>query len=173
MQHAQAVQPGGIAQYLIPIVVIAIVFAFRFRGMSRARPLRLGQLWLVPAIYAVAVVAAFAVNPPRAIGWAAALAGLVLGCALGWYRGKTVAIHVDPVTGTLSQKASPIGILILLALVMAKSAAQAGGRAAHLDVAVLTDALLAMALGTFAAMRVEMYLRAKRVMRAGLTERFS
>ncbi|MGI4730793.1 MAG: CcdC protein domain-containing protein [Janthinobacterium lividum] len=173
MQHAQVVQPGGITQYLIPIVVIAIVFAFRARRMSRSRPLKLGQLWIVPAIYALVVVAAFVANPPHATGWAAALVGLVLGCGLGWWRGKTIAIDVDPVTGTLSQKASPLGMLLLLALVALKSAAQAGGRAAHLDVGVLTDGALALALGTFTTMRVEMYLRARRVLRSDLAARFS
>ena len=173
MQHGQVVQPGGIAQYLIPIVVIAIVFAFRARRMTRSQPLKLGRLWIIPTIYAIAVVAAFVANPPRATGWATALVGLVLGCGLGWYRGKTIAIHVDPVTQTLSQKASPLGVLILLALVAVKAAAQTGGRMAHLDITVLTDGLLGLALGTFAMMRVEMYLRAKRLLRTGLTERFS
>ncbi len=172
MQHGQVVQPGGITQYLIPVVVIAIVFAFRARRMSRSRPLKLGQLWIVPAIYALVVIGAFAANPPHAIGWAAALAGLAIGSALGWYRGKTIAIHVDPVTQTLSQKASPLGMLILLALVAVKSAAQAGGRAAHLDVTVLTDGLLGIALGTYTMTRVEMYLRAKRVLQTDLARRF-
>ena len=173
MQHGEVVQPGGITQYLIPIVVVAIIFAFRARRMSRSRPLKLGQLWVVPGIYLVVVAASFAFNPPRAAGWSAAVVGAALGCALGWWRGKTVAIHVDPTTRTLSQRASPLGMLILLALVAVKSAAQAGGRAAHLDITVLTDALLGMALGTFTAMRVEMYLRAKRVLRRDLAERFS
>ena len=173
MQHAEVVQPGGITQYLIPIVVIAIVFAFRARRMTRSQPLKLGQLWIIPTIYALAVVAAFVANPPNATGWAAALVGLVLGCGLGWYRGKTIAIHVDPITRTLSQKASPLGVLILLGLVAVKVAAQAGGRMAHLDVTILTDGLLGLALGTFAMMRVEMFLRARRLLQTGLTEQFS
>lgn len=173
MQHDQVVQPGGLIQYLIPIVVIGIVFAFRARRMSRSRPLKLGQLWIVPAIYAVVVAASFVANPPGPLGWAAALVGLALGGVLGWYRGTTIAIAVDPATRTLSQRASPLGILLLLALVAVKSAAQAGGRAAHLDVTVLTDALLGLALGTFAVMRIEMYLRARRVLRTDLAARFS
>ncbi|WP_375380297.1 DUF1453 domain-containing protein [uncultured Sphingomonas sp.] len=172
MQHGQVVQPGGIAQYLIPIAVIAVVFAFRARRMSRTRPLKLGQLWIVPALYAMMVVLAFVRVSPNAAGWGAAAVGLAVGGALGWWRGKTIAIHVDPVTQTLSQRASPVGILILLALVVTRSAAQMGGRAAHLDVTTLTNGLLPLALGTFTMMRVEMYLRAKRVLRADLVERF-
>ncbi len=69
-------------------------------------------------------------------------------------------------THSLNQKASPLGMLILLVLVGAKMVARTGGQAAHLDVASLTDALLGLALGTFAAMRVEMYLRGKRLLDA-------
>ena len=161
--RAQVVQPNGIVQYLIPVVVFAVIFAFRVRRMSQMRPLKLEQLWIVPAIYLVVVAASFVANPPTPFGWAAAVAGAVLGSVLGWYRGRTVAIHVDPVTHRLNQKASPLGMLILLVLVGAKTAIRAEGQVAHLDVAVLTDAMLGLALGTFTAMRVEMYLRGSRL----------
>ncbi|WP_174291114.1 CcdC protein domain-containing protein [Sphingomonas bacterium] len=161
--HGQVVQPGGIGQYLIPLVVFVVIFALRVRRMSQLRPLKLEQLWIVPAIYLVVVAASFVANPPTPIGWAIALAGLTIGCVLGWYRGKTVTIHVDPATHALNQKASPLGMLILLVLVGAKIVARGAGQAAHLDVASLTDALLGLALGTFAAMRIEMYLRGSRL----------
>ena len=162
--HGQVVQPMGIGQYLIPIAVFAVIFAFRWRRMSTARPLKLGQLWIVPALYAVVVAMSLAAAPPKPAGWALFVVGVALGGVLGWYRGKTIAIHVDPDTGTLWQKASPLAMLILLVLVGAKAAMRAGGSAAHIDVASATDALLGMALGTFAVMRVEMYLRATRLL---------
>ena len=170
--HEQVVQPGW-GQYLIPVAVFAVIFAFRIRRMSRTRPLKLEQLWIVPAIYLVVVVLAFAGNPPTARGWGAALLGLVLGGVLGWWRGKTIAIHVDPQTHQLGQKASPLGMLVLLALVGGKAAVRAEGSVAHLDVAMLTDATLGLALGTFTAMRVEMYLRARRLLAVAMRERFS
>ena len=166
--NGQVVQPTGIGQYLIPLAVFAVIFAFRVRRMSQMRPLKLGQLWIVPAIYLVVVAASLAARPPTAFGWALLAAGTALGAAIGWWRGKTVSIHVDPATGMLSQKASPLGMLILLVLVGAKVAARSGGQAAHLDVASLTDALLGLALGTFTAMRAEMYLRGRRLLRGAL-----
>ena len=162
--HGQVVQPTGVGQYLIPIVVFAVIFAFRWRRMSRSRPLKLGQLWVVPAIYAVVVALSLVASPPTVTGWALFVIGAALGGVLGWYRGKTIAIHVDPETGTLRQQASPLAMLILLVLVGVKAAMRAGGSAAHLDVAALTDALLGIALGTFTVMRVEMYLRATRLL---------
>lgn len=165
-------RPDGIVQYLIPIVVIGVIFAFRAKRMSRAQPLKPGQLWIVPALYLVIVAGTFFANPPSATGWLAAAIGLAIGCGLGWYRGKTTRIEVDPVTRTLRQRTSPLGVLVLLALVAVKSVAQAGGHAAHIDVASLTDGLLGLALGTFTLMRVEMYVRAKRVLRADLGATF-
>ena len=162
--NGEVVQPTGFAQYLIPIVVFAVIFAFRLRRMSRMRPLKLGQLWIVPAIYVVVVVASLIGQPPTPLGWGLLVVGTALGAAIGWWRGKTVAIHVDPVSGTLNQKASPLGMLVLLVLVGAKFAARSGGDAVHLDVASLTDALLGLALGTFTAMRVEMFLRGSRLL---------
>ena len=161
--QAQVVQPTGWAQYLIPLVAIAVIFAFRIRRMSQMRPLKLEQLWIVPAIYLLVVVASFVARPPTAIGWAATVVGLAIGAGLGWVRGKTVAIHVDPATHRLNQKASPLGMFVLLALILVKVAINAEGRVAHLD--ALGNAALALALGTFTAMRVEMFLRGRRLLR--------
>ena len=162
--HAQVVQPTGPAQYLIPLVVIAIVFAFRIRRMSRERPLKLEQLWIVPAIYTLVCVASFVARPPTAIGWAAVAAGVAIGAVVGWWRGKTTRIALDPATHRLNQRASPAGMLILLALVAAKLLLQTEGRAAHLD--ALGNGVLGVALGTFTAMRVEMFLRGRRLLAA-------
>ncbi|MDQ2877973.1 MAG: DUF1453 family protein [Pseudomonadota bacterium] len=158
------IQPTGLMQYLIPVAVFIVIFALRARRMSQVRPLSLRSLRIVPALYLLIVIAAFVRTSPNGVGWAAALVGLAAGCVIGWYRGKSVAIHLDPATGKLMQRASPLAILILLALVLAKTAAPSIGSAERLDVAALTDALLMIALGTFAVMRLEMFLRARRLL---------
>ncbi|WP_174286121.1 CcdC protein domain-containing protein [Sphingomonas bacterium] len=162
----QAVQPNGLMQYVIPIAVIAIVFLIRGRQMTRMRRLKLEQLWIVPAIYLVIVAAVFATTPPTAKGWLAAVVALAVGAVLGWQRGRLMAIHVDPETHSLSQRASPLAMLFLFAIVLVRMAAQSEGRAMHLDVQLVTDAALALALGNFAVTRLEMYLRGKRLLAA-------
>jgi hypothetical protein len=162
--HGEVVQPTGWLQYAIPIVVLAVVFGFRARQMSRMRRLKLGQLWIVPAIYLALTIALFVATPPHGPGWAAVAAALIAGAALGWQRGRMMAIHVDPETHALSQRGSPLAILFLLAIVIIKMVAQNEGKALHVNVALLTDAALALALGMFAATRIEMYLRAKRLL---------
>lgn len=164
------VQPNGIVRYIVPVAIFIVIFGLRARRMSQMRPLKLGQLWIVPAIYLVLVGAAFVATPPSLTGWAVAFAALVVGAALGWQRGRMMAIHVDPETHALSQKGSPLAILFLLAIIGVKLAVQGEGRSLGFDVALVTDAALALALGMFTMTRVEMYLRAKRLLEeAGAT----
>src|SRR5471032_497205 len=91
-------------QYAIMAVVFVIVFAIRGRSLMRVRPLKVEQLWIVPAIYALVVAYLFVRFPPSALGWGVAALGLVIGGAIGWQRGKTMRIHIDPATGLLMQK---------------------------------------------------------------------
>lgn len=162
--HGQVVQPGGWLQYAIPIVMFAVIFAVRARRMSQLRPLKIGQLWIVPAIYLAMVGATFVARPPSLAGWLVSLVALVVGAGLGWQRGRMMAIHVDPETHRISQRGSPLAVLFLMAIVLIRMAAQTEGRAMHFDVALITDAALALALGMFTATRVEMYLRARRLL---------
>jgi hypothetical protein len=75
-------------------------------------------------------------------------------------------IHVDPETHAINQKGSYAAIVFLVGLFAVKFVAQTGTQALHVNVAVLTDALAALALGLFTMTRVEMYLRAKRLLDA-------
>ena len=152
-------------QFVVPIAVAALLL-FRMRRMTRERPLRLEYLWIVPAMYLVITAVSFVAMPPTATGWVWAAAGLVIGAGVGWQRGKTMRISVDPATHQLNQRASPAALLFLVVLILVRSLARTEGGAMHLDVAALTNALLAMALGMFSTMRVEMYLRAKRLLTA-------
>lgn len=162
--HGQVVQPTGLLQYLLPLVVFVVIFAFRARRMSQVRPLKLERLWIVPAVYLVLIVVTFVTKPPSAIGWLVSVIALVIGAAFGWQRGRMMAIHVDPTTHQPGQKGSPIAILLLFAIIAVKVVAQNEGPAMGFDVALVTDAALAFGLGMFTATRVEMYLRATRLL---------
>ncbi|WP_426257812.1 DUF1453 domain-containing protein [Sphingomonas sp. DC1600-2] len=158
--------PPGILQYAIPIVIFLVVFALRARRLTRLRPLKIEQLWIVPAIYAAVVAVIFYRSPPTLAGWAIAAAALAIGAALGWQRGKTMQIHVDPETHELRQRASLWALAFIVVLIAIKSIAQAEGAALHFNVDVLIDTLAALSLGIFAVQRLEMYLRATRLLAA-------
>ena len=149
----------------ITIGIILIVLLLRARRMGRMRPLKLNSLWVVPAIYLVVAVLMFIQLPPT--GWVAiaSIAGLVIGAAVGWQRGKMMHIHVDPETHALNQKASPAAIIFLIVLIVVRTLARdILGQAGGASPALLTDPLIALALGMFTLTRLEMYLRAKQLL---------
>ena len=154
---------------VLPFVVIAVVVALRLRSMSRERPLKLGTLWLIPVIYLLLVGWMFFALPPTPVGWALAAAGIVVGAVLGWHRGKMIRIDRNAETGELRQKASPLAMLLLVALIVLKLGARAiFGEAAATqpgsNAMLLTDAFIGFALGLLSATRLELYLRAKQLL---------
>jgi membrane protein CcdC involved in cytochrome C biogenesis len=151
--------------YAITIVIVLAVLALRMRGMSKMRPLKLETLWVVPVLYLAVAVMMFFQLPPA--GWVAVASaiGLVLGAAFGWQRGKMMQIHVDPETHALNQKASPAAMFFLIALILVRMGAKTIlGAESNVSPAMLTDPLIAFALGMFTLQRVEMYLRAGRLL---------
>jgi hypothetical protein len=156
---------------LLPIVIIAVVLALRMRSMSRERPLKLGTLWLVPVIYVLLIGSMLIALPPSAAGWGLVALGILVGAVLGWHRGKLIRITRNNETGELSQKASPLAMLLLLALIVLKFGARAifGDTAAghpSSGAMLLTDAFIGFALGLLSATRLELYLRARRILAA-------
>ena len=151
--------------YAITIAIIVVVMALRMRRMGQMRPLKLETLWIVPALYLAVAALMFWQLPPR--GWVAiaSAAGLAVGAAVGWQRGKMMHIHVDPETHALNQKASPAAMFFLIGLIVVRSGARAVlGESGGVSPAMLTDPLIAFALGMFTLTRIEMYLRAKRLL---------
>ena len=162
--HTQPIHQTWIS-YSITIGIIVIVMALRMRNMSKMRPLKLGTLWVVPALYLAVAAMMFAQLPPT--GWVAiaSVVGLLIGAAIGWQRGKMMQIHVDPETHALNQKASPAAMFFLIALIIVRAGARSVlGQDSNISPAMLTDPLIAFALGMFTLTRLEMYLRAKRLL---------
>lgn len=164
VMHVQVVQPGGWLQYLIPIVVIGVVLAFRLRRMRQVRPLKLSRLWIVPAIVGALAVAAFAAQPPHGTGWLWCALALLAGGALGWQRGRTMRIAVDPVAGTLNQTGSPAALILIVVLIGARSLLRYEASAWGFNPVLVSGMLLSMAVGLLSAQRLEMFLRGRRLL---------
>jgi hypothetical protein len=157
---------------LLPFMVIGAVMLVRLRSMGRERPLKVATLWVVPAIYVVLVGASLVGMPPTALGWALLVAGVVAGGLLGWHRGKLIRIERNAETGALSQQASPLAMLLLVAIIALKFGAReifgesaAGQRGSQ--AMLLTDTFIGFALGLLSATRLELYLRARRILANG------
>lgn len=161
--------PQGWLSYAIPAVIIAVVLAFRLRSMNRERPLKIERLWIVPTLYCVIAGITFWYMPPSTIAiWLWCAVALVAGAAIGWWRGKMMRISLDPETKEVRQKSSPAAMLLILGLIVIRSGARnadaLGIPGVHVDVMAMSDVLIALALGLLTAQRLEMFLRARRLL---------
>lgn len=157
----------SITSYLISFGVIVLIIALRWRRLSRVQPLVLERLWVFPAALTALTAWLYWTHPPHGWAWGFCAGALVLGAVLGWQRGKLMRIVVDPETHALNQQASPVAILFIIALVVARQGARGiAGESFHIDPVAVTDVLLAFALGLFVATRLEMYLRGKAMLDA-------
>lgn len=159
------IPPGAPAwTYLIPVVILGLVILRN----SRARTLRVERLWISPLI--VVGMSALAISqspPPGPVGLTVDVAALVLGVGLGWWRGRASTFTVDPATHAVTSKVSPLGMLLILAIVAARyvlrSALAGEASALHVSAAEFTDSFLLLAIGVVCAQRIEWYIRARRM----------
>jgi hypothetical protein len=154
--------------YLISGAVIALVMALRLRNIGRQRRLRLETLWVMPGVLVALTALAFSSAPPSPLTLLLCVPALLIGAAVGWQRGRAMHIAVDPETHELSQSTSRAALLFLLAIVAVRFGARAlmlsGYVPVHVNPMALSDVLLSFALGMIGVARLEMYLRARRLL---------
>ncbi|HEX3889023.1 MAG TPA: hypothetical protein VHW05_16135 [Phenylobacterium sp.] len=153
------------ATLIAPLVVIALVI---LRNM-RARRLRIESLWLAPTLIIVAVALQFSQEgTPTPLALGVDIGAFVVGALLGWWRARFTHITIDPATHQLTSRASPIGMLVVLALfalryVLRVYAVQNAG-SIGLPVNVVADGALVISVGLVCAQRLEIALRATRLL---------
>ena len=159
----------ALAQYVIPLIVIGIVLAIRMRSMSKSRKFRPDRLWIAPALLIAIAGLTIATHPPHLLGLAICFVALAIGAAVGWHRGKLMRLDHDPATGEFTQTASPAAMALLVGIIAVRFAVKsyfhANPTPGKLDeqTLVATDALLLFAVGMISMTRVEMALRARRM----------
>lgn len=161
-------------QTLGPLIGIGVALGIVLLRNRRKRTLRPHLLWVVPAIVVPMIGLGLWANTQHPqfgpLAWLAFAAALALGAAAGWWRGKTITIEKEP-DGSLKAQASPLGLILIVGLIAARAGLrevmQANASAWHLDAVVVTDAFLIFAIGLVVAQRVEMYLRARRILAGG------
>lgn len=158
---------NSLTAYVVMGVAIILIIALRLRRLGRERPLRLDGLWVLPAIYLGIMAVAFAEAPPDATDWTLIGIGVVLGGLAGWTRGRTISITVDPATGTLNQRASPLALILLVVLIAVRYGLRTLAHEAapvHLSATTIVDAFLALAFGLIALQRLEMLWRGRKLL---------
>lgn len=161
---------------LIGIGIALVVILLRNRAPRTLKP---EQMWIMPLILIALIsfgiwgssMAPDAPHTPFGVdAWGILALGLVLGCIAGWWRGKTVTIEKEP-DGTLKAQASPIGLILVVLLLVSRTALrpwlESHASGWHLNALAISDAFLLFALGLVVVQRIEMYLRARRVLAGG------
>lgn len=152
---------------LVPLAIILAILAVR---NSRPRPLRIERLWIRPVIFIVLMGAALTATAPEPsvenIGLL--VAALLVGGAMGWLRGRSMLIHVHPETHELSARASPLGLVFIVGLLLVRyglrGAAFEGASFLHLSIIAIADAFVLLAVGMMVVQGLEMWLRARRLL---------
>lgn len=155
---------------LIGIAVAAVFVGVRMARGTKARRLRIEYLWITPLLLVLVMGLMLWEQRPDGLEWAGVGVALALGAALGWQRGRLMAISVDPETNELNQRASPAALLLILVLVVvrigARTAMEGDAAIVRLSPVLLADVFLAFAVGLVAVTRLEMFLRARRLLAA-------
>lgn len=156
--------------YLVPLLILVLIL----RRNLRSRSLRMERLWLYPAILILAAAGVMRGGPvPGAVALAGYAVALVVGGAIGWYRGRLTQITIDPKTHEFTSRASIAGT-ILIGVVFAvrygvRMAMESHGQltwplGGRLDVAAITDGLMLFLVGMVSLQRIEMYLRCQKLL---------
>jgi membrane protein CcdC involved in cytochrome C biogenesis len=160
--------PAELTRYAITAAVIILVLFLRLRNVGKTRRLRIETLWIVPMVFMGFAVFIFSQLPPSGLGWLWVAIAAVVGGVVGWQRGRFMEIRVDPDTHEINQKTSPAAIIFLVALVLVRmalrSAIAMGDARWHLGATLVTDIFIGFAIGVLTIYRVELYLRARRLL---------
>lgn len=168
MQGAGMQQSPPLISYAIAAVVFAAMLFLRLRRMRGTRPLKIGTMWIVPVVFLPLAGMTLVQAPPHGLGWLAIAGALAAGSLIGWHRGRAMRITVDPDTHSLSQSASPLAIILLLVIIAIRMTIRSVAELEHVSQSTLmliTDCLVVLALGLFSVQRIEMFLRAQRLLR--------
>jgi hypothetical protein len=165
--------PGGGQPFSLLIMLLVVSAAGLLRN-QRPRRLRIGLLWIRPALFVVLTGALLFGPPPplTPISMGLLACGLAIGCALGWQRGRLMRIEVDPETHALSARASRLGLLFIIALVAVRHELdilmRQNALLLRLPHLAVTDAFVLLAGGIMSAQGLEMWLRARRLLAAAM-----
>ena len=158
-------------QTMGPLIGIAVALIIILLRNRRKRTLRPQFLWVMPLLVTTAIgFGLWATTQHPHFGpyaWIAFAAALALGCVAGWWRGKTITIEKEP-DGSLRSQASPLGLVLVVALFafrgVLRPLIESHAAQWHLNALAVTEAFLVFALALIVLQRVEMFIRARRIL---------
>jgi hypothetical protein len=160
--------------YLVPLLVVGLIArrAFRAQTPKRVRPSR---LWIGPVYLAVAMALVLWSSPaPSPFGLALFVAGAVLGGIVGYFRALHQEFSIEPETGNVMSKASPVATVLFVGLFVIRYALNlwmTGGKAPDAlqaksaEVMLYTDTMLFFAFAMVSVSAWEVWRRTRPLVR--------
>lgn len=109
-----------IAPYILPLVIVLIV-ARRIVMAQRLQRVRTGRLWVMPAYLALVMWFILRITPmPGPVGIAIFAVAALAGLGAGYMRALHQEFSIDPETGNVMSKASPIGSILFIAIFLVR-----------------------------------------------------
>jgi hypothetical protein len=151
-----------------PLLTLALVLGWRLRRRQAERPLRPLFLWLAPVLYLAVIAFVLSRHPPGLKGLALLGAGLLIGAAAGWWRGRLFVLRIDEASGELLLRRSRWAVTMLVSLVALRFLANLwiGPGAPESSMVNTTDFALGTIFGLIAVTRLEIALRARALLAA-------
>lgn len=153
--------------FVLPLLVFAIII----RRSLRERKVKTNRMWLYPAILGAVALYTMAHEPMPGIAAIAGFVGAAIaGAGLGYLRARHQQFTLDPVTGEISSKVTPIGTILIGAFFLMRFGLEFYTHARDVPHALglqrATDLGLIFSFALMAAQRWEIWKRAQ-AMRAG------
>ncbi len=163
-------QPQRLIVTVVVGVLVVGLIAFRMRRMMTATPFDPYRAWIIPVLFILLSGAALYGAQPAGMDWAWAAGAAALGGVIGYFRGKSIAISLDPQTGRLMAQGSAMAMVFIVVLIAGRYGLRylltTDATALNLR-PIMADVLSAvMGAGIFVARGVEMGLRGHRLLEA-------
>jgi hypothetical protein len=155
------------SSFVLPLLVFVIIL----RRSLRERKVKTNRMWIYPAILGGAALYTMAHEPmPGLAAIAGFIGAAIAGAGLGYLRARHQQFTLDPATGEISSKATPIGMILIGGFFVLRFALEFTTHARDVPHALglqrATDIGLIFSFALMAAQRWEIWKRAQ-AMRAG------
>ena len=154
--------------YAVMGVIIIGVLAFRMQRMMRASPFDPYRAWILPVLFLVLSGLSLSTARPTGVEWVWVVGTFAVGLVLGYFRGASIKMTVDPATHRIMAQGSAMAMLFIVILIVARSGLtyllQSEANAIALRPIMANVLPSVLGAGLFVARGVEMGLRGHRML---------
>ena len=149
---------------LTPWVILLIALSFMILWRRRGHKVRVGRLWVSPVLLAILVIVSIVAQPHtafQAFNYLIFAGVTLLGGASGLVRARSMVLSIDPADGSVLSYTDGVAILLLVALIAARTGARTLAELGQVELPVIADATMLFAVSMVAVQRYFTWLRIK------------